>query len=277
MSGIEGATVLVTGATGGIGFETARALARQGFRVLLGGRNEAAGRAAADTILRDGGRAEFVAMDLASFRSVREAAERVASSHPRLDVLVNNAGIVLRKRTVTEDGHERVWQTNFLSAFLLTKLLLPSLRSAGRARIVNVSSDAHRVGRLVWDDLEMERRRYRGFGMYANTKLALILFARELSRREPSIVSTAVHPGTIATGIWRAAPKPIQWILGLVLPRPEVGARPVVRLASSAEAADLRVSGRYFDKMREVEPAPSARSGADAARLWDIAAKETPA
>ena len=273
MSPVEGATVLVTGATGGIGLETARSLARQGARVLLAGRNEAAGRAAAEGIARDGGTAEFVAIDLTSFRSVRSAAQRIASSHPRVDVLVNNAGTVLRRRTVTEDGHETAWQTNFLSAFLLTSLLLPALRASGRARIVNVSSDAHRVGRLAWDDLEMERRRYSGFGMYANTKLALVLFARELARREPSIVSTALHPGAIATGIWRAAPKPIQAILRVVLPRPEVGARPVVRLASSADAAD--VSGRYFDKMREAEPAPAARNDADAARLWETVERAT--
>jgi NAD(P)-dependent dehydrogenase (short-subunit alcohol dehydrogenase family) len=271
--GMEGATVLVTGATGGIGLETARSLAREGAEVLLAGRNEALGRAAAEAIAKDGRRAEFVPMDLVSFRSVREAARRVLSSYQRLDVLVNNAGVVLRRRTVTPDGHETAWQTNFLSAFLLTNLLLSALRASGRARIVNVSSDAHRVGRLDWNDLEMERRRYSGFGMYANTKLALVLFTRELARREPSIVSTAVHPGAIATGIWRAAPKAMQWILGIVLPRPEIGARPVIRLASSPEAA--AVNGRYFDRMREAEPAPAARSDADAARLWETAERAT--
>ena len=155
----------------------------------------------------------------------------------------------------------------------MTNLLLPLLRASGRARIVNVSSDAHRVGRLDWDDLEMERRRYSGFGMYAETKLALVLFTRELARREPSIVSTAVHPGAIATGIWRAAPKPMQWILRRILPPPETGARPVVRLASSAEATG--VSGRYFDRMRLTEPAPAAGSASDALRLWETAERAT--
>jgi|SRR5262245_50031703 len=266
-------TVLVTGATGGIGLATARSLAREGAEVLLAGRNEAAGRGAAEAIAREGGRAEFVLMDLTSLASVRDAARRVASSRRSIDVLVNNAGIVLRRRTVTPDGHETAWQTNFLSAFLLTNLLLPALRASGRGRIVNVSSDAHRVGRLVWDDLEIERRRYSGFGMYANTKLALVLFTRELARREPSIVTTAVHPGTITTGIWRSAPKAMRWILGLILPPPETGARPVVRLASSPEAA--AVSGRYFDRMREADPAPAARSEADAATLWEVAQRAT--
>ena len=270
---MSGQIVLVTGATGGIGFETARALARQGAQVVLAGRNAGAGRSAAEAIARGGGTAAFLPMDLASFRSVREAASRFAAEHARLDVLVNNAGIVVRERRSTEDGHELAWQTNFLSAFLLTRLLLARLRSAARPRVVNVSSDAHRVGRLVWDDLETEHARYSGFRMYANTKLALVLFTRELARREPGILAAAVHPGAIATGIWRAAPRPIQWILGLVLPRPEAGARPVVRLASSPDTDGF--TGRYFDKMRVATPAPAALRDGDAVRLWEAAEAAT--
>jgi NAD(P)-dependent dehydrogenase (short-subunit alcohol dehydrogenase family) len=266
-------TVLITGATGGIGRETARALAKMGANVVIGARDPTRGRATVDEIARSGGKAEFLAIDLASFASVRSAADRFVAAHPVLDVLVNNAAIVVRTRRVTEDGHELQWQVNFLSAFLLTNLLLDRLRAAAKPRVVNVSSDAYRVGRLQWDDLEMERGRYSGFRAYANTKLALVLFTRELARREPRVIATALHPGTAATEIWRSSPKALQAILRLVLPRPKTAARLVVRLASATDLAGT--SGRYFDKSRESEPAPAARSDADAVRLWEAAAAAT--
>jgi NAD(P)-dependent dehydrogenase (short-subunit alcohol dehydrogenase family) len=125
---------------------------------------------------------------------------------------------------------------------------------------------------MDWDNLELERG-YGGFKAYANTKLAQVLFTRELARREPGISVNSVHPGAIATGIWRAAPKFAQGILGLVLPPPEKGARPVVRLASSPDLDGI--TGRYFNKLREADPAPAATNDADAARLWEIAEKAT--
>ncbi len=271
-SAMSGKTVLVTGATGGIGLETARSLARMGAAVVIGARDPVRGQAVMDEINRKGGRAELLEIDMTSFASVRRAAERFLGSHTRLDVLVNNAGVAVRERRLTADGHELTWQTNFLGGFLLTKLLLPALKSAVRPRVVNVSSQAHRSARMDWDNLELERG-YSGFKAYANTKLAQVLFTRELARREPGIAVNAVHPGAIATGIWRAAPKFAQWILGLVLPPPEKGARPVVRLASSPDLDGI--TGRYFNKLREANPAPAATNDADAARLWEIAEKAT--
>jgi len=271
-SAMSGKTVLVTGATGGIGLETARSLARMGAAVVIGARDPVRGQAVMDEINRKGGRAELLEIDMTSFASVRRAAERFLGSHTRLDVLVNNAGVAVRERRLTADGHELTWQTNFLGGFLLTKLLLPALKSAVRPRVVNVSSQAHRSARMDWDNLELERG-YSGFKAYANTKLAQVLFTRELARRQPGIAVNAVHPGAIATGIWRAAPKFAQWILGLVLPPPEKGARPVVRLASSPDLDGI--TGRYFNKLREANPAPAATNDADAARLWEIAEKAT--
>jgi len=268
---MKGKTVLVTGATSGIGREAARELARLGARVLVGARDSARGRQLADAIGREGGQAELLAMDLASFASTREAAARLLASHGKLDVLINNAGIVTRHRQTSPDGHEVIWQTNFLGAFLLTRLLLPALQAAPSPRIVNVSSEAHRSGRLVWDDLELARGGYRGLRAYCNTKLALVLFTRELARREPSIAVNALHPGVIATNIWRAAPAPIRFVLDLVLTSPVKGALPIVRLASSADVEG--VTGRYFNRMQEKAPVPAAQSDADAARLWDVAEK----
>ena len=269
---MTGRTVLVTGATGGIGLETARALAKMGARVVIGARDAVRGQAVADEIVRGGASAELLEMDLASFASVRRAAERFGGAHARLDVLVNNAGVAVRERRLTEDGHELTWQTNFLSHFLLTRLLMPALTAAEKPRVVNVSSEGHRSGRLGWDDLELERG-FGGFRAYANTKLAQILFTRELARREPIVAANAVHPGAIATGIWRATPQPARWLLGLLLPSPEKGARPVVRLATAPELDG--VTGRYFNKMRETLPSAAAANDSDAARLWKVAEEAT--
>ena len=263
---VAGKTVLVTGATGGIGLETSRILGRKGARVVVGARDPVRGRAVVEEIVRAGGQAELLEIDMASFDSVRRAA--AAWKGRALDVLVNNAGIVVRERKLTADGHERTWQTNFLSHFLLTRLLLPSLRAASSPRIVNVSSEGHRSGRMRWDDLELERG-YRGFFAYANTKLAQVLFTGELARREPGIAVNALHPGAIATGIWRAAPAFARAILHLVLPPPAKGAEPVVRLASDPALAG--VTGRYFNKMKEAAPSPAGSNAEDAGRLWKIA------
>jgi retinol dehydrogenase-12 len=269
---LSGKTILITGATGGIGLETARALVRMGADVVIGVRDAARGQAVVDELVREGRHAELLLIDMASFSSVRQAAARFAAAHAKLDALVNNAGIVVRERSLSADGHELTWQTNFLGAFLLTRLLGPDLMSAPRPRVINVSSEAHRYGRIDWDNIELERG-YRGFRAYANSKLALVLFTRELARREPGISANAVHPGAIATGIWRAAPAIARWILDLVLPSPEKGAQPLVRLAAAPELDG--VTGRYFNRLREATPSPAAASDADAARLWQIAEKAT--
>jgi NAD(P)-dependent dehydrogenase (short-subunit alcohol dehydrogenase family) len=263
---ISGKTVLVTGATSGIGLETARALAGKGARLVVGGRNALRAGEIVQEISRNGGEARFLEMDHLSFASIRNAAGSWKGKS--LDVLVNNAGIAARERRLTADGHEFAWQTNFLSHFLLTRLLLPSLRAAAAPRVVNVSSEAHRSGAMNWDDLELERG-YRGFKAYANTKLAQVLYTRELARREPGVAVNALHPGAIATGIWRATPPLAQRILSLLLPAPEKGARPVVRVAS--DPALEGVTGRYFNKMKEASPSSAASSDENAERLWKIA------
>jgi NAD(P)-dependent dehydrogenase (short-subunit alcohol dehydrogenase family) len=243
-----------------------------GARVVIGARDAARGQAVVDELIGKGLSAELLPIDMAVFDSVRRAAERLAAAHPRLDVLVNNAGIVMRKRSLSVDGHELTWATNFLGAFLLTQRLLAALRAAPAPRVVNVSSQAHRSGRMDWDNLELARG-YTRFRAYANTKLALILFTRELARREPSIAVNALHPGAIATNIWRATPAFLRGILMLVLPSAEKGARPVVRLAAAPELDG--VTGRYFDRFREAAPTSAATNDADAARLWEIAEKAT--
>ena len=273
-------TVLVTGTTSGIGRETARQLARHGASVVMAVRDVARGEELARRIRDEGGIAEILPLDLASFSSVREAAARFAETHSSLDVLVNNAGVALRHREVTADGHERTWQTNFLGGYLWTRLLLPVLRRGHRPRIVHVSSEAHRTGRIDWDDLELERG-YSGFRAYANSKLAQILFTRELARREPGIGVNAIHPGAIATRIWRDVPLiplrvmilSVLWLAGTGMPSAARGAKPVTRLAW--DPALDGVTGRYFERFRESDPSVAAQDDAAAARVWDVAERET--
>jgi len=269
---IPGKTILVTGATSGIGLETARALSRMGAAVAVGARDATRGQAVVDELNHSGGRAELLILDMASFVAVRSAADRFTAGHSSLDVLVNNAGIAVGTRQVTADGHELTWQTNFLGAYLLTRLLLPVLKRAPAPRVVNVSSEGHRAGRMDWENLELPRN-YGGLRAYSNTKLALVLFTRELAKREPGIAVNAMHPGAIATGIWRALPAILRAIVGLVLPSPAKGAAPVVRLASAPELDG--VTGRYFNRFREEAPAPAAANDADALRLWEVAEKAT--
>jgi NAD(P)-dependent dehydrogenase (short-subunit alcohol dehydrogenase family) len=272
--------ILVTGATSGIGRETARQLAGLGARVVLGVRDPVRGEEVARGIRETGGEAEVLPIDLGSFASVREAAARFAAAHPSLDVLVNNAGVALRHRRLSVDGHELTWQTNFLGGYLLTRLLLPALRRGSKPRVVNVSSDAHPTGRIDWNDLELERN-YGGYRAYANTKLAEILFTRELARREPWLSANALHPGAIATRIWREVPLiplrmtilSVLWIIGGRIHNAARGADPVVRLAW--DPALDGVTGRYFKRFRETAPSKAAQDGATAARLWDVAARQT--
>jgi len=269
---LDGRVVVVTGATSGIGLETARGLAQLGAQVVVGARDPSRGRAVVDELRQGGLGAELLELDLASFASVRAASSRFLAAHQTLDVLVNNAGVVMRRRELSPDGHELTWATNFLGAFLLTHELLPALKRAPKPRVVNVSSDGHRAGTIHWDDVELVHG-FRPFRAYAQSKLAQILFTRELARREPGITVTALHPGGIATQIWRVAPRLMQWVLRLVLAPAAEGARPVIFL--SADPAAERASGRYFDRFRETTPSPRAMSAADASRLWDLAATAT--
>jgi NAD(P)-dependent dehydrogenase (short-subunit alcohol dehydrogenase family) len=271
-AGMAGKTVFVTGATSGIGLETALGLARLGARVIVGARDEARGKAVVEAITGAGGRAEVQLLDMASFASVRRAAEQLLRAYPSLDVLVNNAGTVFKEHQLTADGFERTWQTNFLSHVLLTRLLLPALRRAPKPRVVNVSSIAHTSAKINWENLGYEGE-FRGIKAYGQSKLAQILFTGELARREPGISVTALHPGAIATKIWRPAPLFLRAILAVILPSAAKGARPVIRLASAPEVEG--VSGKYFDRMQERLPASAGRSVEDAARLWELAERAT--
>jgi NAD(P)-dependent dehydrogenase (short-subunit alcohol dehydrogenase family) len=280
VSPLDGKIALVTGANTGIGLETAVALAAQGAHVVIGSRNPARGAAAVDALARrTGASADVLALDLASFATTRDAAKAFADGYDRLDILVNNAGIILWKRQVTADGHEVQFQTNHLGPFLLTALLRDQLVASAPARVVTVSSDAHRtaVRGIDFDDVESARR-YRPFGVYSRTKLMNLLFTRELARRldGTGVTANAVHPGYVASRFARDGDTGKLGNVAMVLGRPfahspEVGARTSVYVASSPQVEG--VTGQYFAKARLAQPSRHARDDTTALQLWELSAR----
>jgi NAD(P)-dependent dehydrogenase (short-subunit alcohol dehydrogenase family) len=271
---IEGKTILITGATRGIGFATAAALAGMNADVIVHGRDPARVEKACADIRRSstGSHVSSVVADLGSLAEVRQLASDIRATTDRLDVLINNAGLVTRKRELTVDGLERQLAVNHLAPFLLTNLLLGMLESSAPARIVNVSSMAHRRAGFDLDDLNWEQRRYSGIGAYGATKLANILFTRELARRleGTGVTANCLHPGVVATHIFSG-----MGMLGAlfgILAKPLLmssrrGARTSVFVASSADVAG--VSGEFFDECKVVDPARAALEAADARSLWE--------
>jgi NAD(P)-dependent dehydrogenase (short-subunit alcohol dehydrogenase family) len=287
-----GRIALVTGATGGIGFEVAHALAAAGAEVLLGARDAARAR---DTIARiaagvPGARLHHLPLDLADLRSVRDAASAVAARHDRLDLLLNVAGVMaLPRRLLTADGFEMQFGVNVLGHFLLTAALLPLLRQAAGSRVVGVTSLAYRLGRLDFDDL-MGARRYRPWAAYAQSKLAVLSVALELQRRSTrggwGVASLAAHPGWAMTDLYAKGPASegtprllVRWMHAttrLFAHSAEVGARPILFAATAAEAEPGGHYGRCWLCEMRGPPAPAlitaaARDEAAAARLWQVA------
>ena len=273
---MDGRTVVVTGASSGIGQATAAALARAGARMVITARDATRGQQAVDHIRQASGSdaVELVLFDLGDLASVRSGAGELLERCPQIHVLVNNAGLVLSDRRETPDGYEATFAINHLGPFLLTELLMERLVSSAPARIVNVTSDAHKSARrgLDFDDLQSTRA-YKGMQVYGRSKLANILFTTELARRQSGtgVTANCCHPGVVATGFARDGDTSGVLAFGIKLIKPfvltpEKGARTSVYLASSPDVAD--VSGRYFVKCKEAEPTAAARDPEAAARLW---------
>jgi retinol dehydrogenase 12 len=268
-------TILVTGATSGLGLATARALLRQGHRVLLHGRDERRGRAIVSELLaeRPAHAPQLLLADFRSLAEVRQLALSCLAAAPRLDVLINNAG-GLFSRALTRDGLEQTFAVNYLAPFLLTTLLLPRLQASAPARIVNVASAAHRGQALDFADLTSARD-YKVMRAYGRSKLANILFTRALARRLSSklVTANALHPGVVNTRIGQNGP--FARLLGRILMpmigiSPEDGAKTSVFLATAPEVAET--SGGYFVRcqMHALATAPEAVSEEVSERLWRV-------
>ncbi len=275
---MNGKVVLVTGANSGIGKVTATALAKRGATVLIGARSRERGEAALRDIKAASGNEKVKLMlgDVSSLASVRSLAAQVLAEEPRLDVLVNNAGLLLGQRQVSVDGYELTFATNHLGPFLLTSLLLDRLRATGSARIVNVSSMAHMraFSGMRFDDLQAERG-YDAMETYGRSKLANILFTRELARRlaGTGVTANALHPGLVATRFAGDgdAPGLYGWFYAafpFIMLTPERGATASIHLASAPEVA--HVTGKFFIGRKPAWCAPWARNDAAAKRLWDV-------
>lgn len=270
-------TVLITGGNAGIGKSTAMQLSEMGAEVILACRSRARGEAAVQDIMRRTGnnKVSVIHCNLANFDSIRQAAGVYTTKYDRLDVLINNAGVFTTDLKRTEQGFELQFGVNHLGHFLLTKLLLPSLKSSLRPRVVNVSSNSHYRGDIDFNNLRGQKgaASYSGMQAYSQSKLANVLFTREMARRHPQIDCNALHPGTVRT---RFANKDSKWYvsLGWTLLKPfmipkKKGAETSVYLASSP--AIEGVSGQYFDdKQRRRNPSEKAQNDDLARKLWNV-------
>jgi NAD(P)-dependent dehydrogenase (short-subunit alcohol dehydrogenase family) len=276
MGDMAGKVVAITGANAGIGKETAAALARMGATVVMTSRDPGRGAAALGDVLDRSGSTdvELLPLDLADLASIRSFASRLLEQHDRLDVLVLNAGLIMRHRTETVDGFETTFGVNHLGHFFLTNLLLDRVRASAPARVVVVASHAHKMARrgLDFDDLQSTRR-YRAFDVYSRSKLANVYFTRELARRTAGtgVTANAVHPGYVASNFARDGDLYLEPFVKLgarlFAISAEAGARTSVYLASSPEVEGA--TGGYYQKCRPAPVSKAAQDDVAARRLWD--------
>jgi retinol dehydrogenase-12 len=276
---MDGKVCLITGATRGLGLESSKALARMGATVVLVGRDPERIQATLAEVHQaaPGAKTDSFQADFTSLKDVRALAEGFLARYSRLDVLLNNAGLVLHERLVTKDGFEAQLGINHLAPFLLTNLLLDTLKASGPARVVNVSSEAHRWARLDFDDLQCERH-FSLMRSYGNSKLANILFTKALARRlqGTKVTTNCLHPGVVRTGFGHNTQGMMNFIVNyfaLFFVSAEKGARTSIYLASSPEVEG--VTGQYFIRCRPRKPSRAARNEQFAERLWQLSEKLT--
>jgi retinol dehydrogenase-14 len=268
---MTGKVCVVTGATAGIGKETALALAKLGATVVIVARDRTRAAQTVDEIKAVSGNSEveWVLADFASLDEVRAGAAEIGRRYGAIQVLVNNAGVANKYRTLSADGFELTFAVNHLAPFLFTRELMPLLRSGAPSRIVNVASGAERHGPIDFDDLQSEKN-YRGFAVYGKTKLMNVLFTYELSARlaGTGVTANCLHPGAVATSMLRQLPR---WLYALISPfliSPAQGAATPVFLASAPEMEG--VSGGYYEKGKAKRSSPRSYDVDARKRLWEL-------
>ena len=276
---LKGKTAVITGASSGIGKVTALELANLGANVVMVCRNQSKAEDTRNEIVKATGNENItlILADLALMQEVERAATEINEQFSKLDILINNAGIMPGKRKVTAEGHEISWATNYLSAFLLTNLLTDKLLAAENARIINVSSEAHRLGQLNFQDMHSPKK-YSALTAYSDSKLANILFTYELARRLEltDITVNCLHPGVVATNFASENAGSYKYLFLLGKPfmtSPEKGARTTVYLAASPEAG--KFTGTYFKNLKPVRSSTQTYSPIIARRLWSLSEKQT--
>lgn len=276
---LAGKTFIITGANTGIGKITAMELARRGARVILACRSESKTGPVIEEIKRETGNdhVEFVALDLSDLASVRACAEQVLAIAPKIHGLINNAGVVAKRGSATRDGYEMTFGTNHLGHYLLTRLLTERLAQTGGARVVNVSSASHyRAKTIDWAAVQKPTRTVVGLKEYEVSKLANVLFTKELARRleGKGVTTYAVHPGVVATDAWRRFPNPIRWVIKQFMITPQEGAQSTLVCATSPEVAGE--TGKYYTTGgKEKRPSRAADDAELAKTLWTKSAEWT--
>jgi NAD(P)-dependent dehydrogenase (short-subunit alcohol dehydrogenase family) len=278
MGEMDGKTVLITGATNGIGKAAALELAKKGTNIIIVGRNPTKTSETVAEIKAASGNpnVDVIVADLSSMAEVRKVAEAFKAKHTRLDVLINNAGGVFTTRQETVDGYEMTFAFNHLAYFLLTNLLLDMLKASPAARIVSVSSGAHSNGRINFDDINAKNSY--GMNTYGDSKLANLMFTYELARRLEggSVTANALHPGFVATGFGSNTKGLMKFVIRLVKPfmlKPEQGADTMIYLASSPQVAG--VSGKYWYKRKAILSSSASYDEAAQKRLWAVSEQMT--
>jgi NAD(P)-dependent dehydrogenase (short-subunit alcohol dehydrogenase family) len=277
---MTGKTVLVTGATNGIGKIAALELARQGAHVALVARNQAKGEAVLAEIRKATGNTnlELYLADLSSMAEIRKLASEFKAKHASLDVLINNAGAYYNERKLSADGLEMTFALNHIAYFLLTNLLLDTLKAAPKARVVSVSSAAHLSGKIKFDNLQGEKK-FNGWQAYSDSKLENVLFTIELARRleGSNVTANCLHPGFVKTAFGSGNTGFIASLLSvaqnLVAITPEAGADTIIYLASSSDVEG--VTGKYFEKRKVKASSPASLDQSTQKKLWDVSAKLT--
>lgn len=269
---MEGKICLITGANSGIGKETTKALAKMNATVIMLCRDKDRGEKARKEIMEQTGNknVDLLLCDLSSQDSIRKFVSEFKKKYQNLHVLINNAGIMLKKRILSIDGFEMNFAVHLLGPFLLTNLLLDVLKNSAPSRIINVASAAHKRAKIDFEDLQSENKKYSLFRVYGISKLAEILFTYELSRKleGTGVTANAVHPGVVATNLGRDQSKFSQWFARIFFKNPEEGAQTSIYLASSPEVEGI--TGKYFVNKQPKQSSEESYNLEYAVNLWKI-------